>query len=262
VHEYGRAFDGLHPAHRERQRAVAERVATSAVDYVVAGLVEWPATRTTPRSDERLGGRRAPTRDLASGLSPQRSETIRVMKRVVLPEMDSISTTEGATVNSRIWGDPGSRLAATIALLATATVLAGIGAAAATGAGTATIKTRASSLGRILVDGQGRTLYPFEKDKNGRSACYAQCAKFWPPVLTSGKPTASAGAKASLLGTTRRTNGTRQVTYAGHPLYRYLEDTSRARPRVRAQRRSEPSGTRCRPREEDRQRLAARSVTR
>jgi predicted lipoprotein with Yx(FWY)xxD motif len=79
--------------------------------------------------------------------------------------------------------------------------------------------------GRILVDGQGRTLYLFEKDKNGRSACYAQCAKFWPPVLISAKPTASAGAKASLLGTTRRTNGTRQVTYAGHPLYRYLEDT-------------------------------------
>jgi predicted lipoprotein with Yx(FWY)xxD motif len=128
-------------------------------------------------------------------------------------------------VNPRISGNGRSRLATTIALLTTATVLGGVGAAAATGSGAATIKTRASSLGRILVDGQGRTLYLFEKDRGGRSACYAQCAKFWPPVLTSGKPTASSGAKASLVGTTRRTNGSKQVTYAGHPLYRFLEDT-------------------------------------
>ena len=63
-----------------------------------------------------------------------------------------------------------------------------------------------------------------EKDKGRRSSCSGQCAKFWPPLLTSGKPTAGAGAKASLLGTTRRSNGTMQVTYAGHPLYRFTQD--------------------------------------
>jgi predicted lipoprotein with Yx(FWY)xxD motif len=110
-------------------------------------------------------------------------------------------------------------------VLTAGAALAGIGAVAAVGAGPAAINTRVVSLGRILVNGQGRTLYLFEKDSGGRSACYAQCAAFWPPLLTSGKPIAGAGVKASLLGTTRRSNGTRQVTYAGHPLYRFAEDT-------------------------------------
>ena len=80
-------------------------------------------------------------------------------------------------------------------------------------------------LGRIVVDNIGRTLYLFEQDKNRRSACYGQCAKYWPPLLTAGKPSARAGAKQLLLGTTRRTNGSEQVTYAGHPLYRFAADT-------------------------------------
>jgi predicted lipoprotein with Yx(FWY)xxD motif len=109
-------------------------------------------------------------------------------------------------------------------LSVTAAALASFGVGAASGAGGATVKTHSSSLGKILVDAKGRTLYLFEKDKGGKSACYGQCAKYWPPLLTTGKPTASAGAKTSLLGTTRRTNGTMQVTYAHHPLYRYAGD--------------------------------------
>ena len=88
-----------------------------------------------------------------------------------------------------------------------------------------TVATARSGLGRIIVDGRGRTLYLFEKDKRGRSACYGSCASFWPPLLTRGKPSAVRGAKASLLGVTRRRDGRKQVTYAGHPLYRFLEDT-------------------------------------
>ena len=82
-----------------------------------------------------------------------------------------------------------------------------------------------SSLGRIVVDGTGRTLYLFEKDKNRRSACYGACAQYWPPLISHGKPIARAGAKQSLVATTRRRNGSMQVTYAGHPLYRYIGDT-------------------------------------
>ena len=81
-----------------------------------------------------------------------------------------------------------------------------------------------TQLGRLLVDRNGRTLYLFEKDRNRRSACYGQCATFWPPLLTHGKPAARAGARKSLLGTTRQANGSQQGTYAGHPLYRYLQD--------------------------------------
>jgi predicted lipoprotein with Yx(FWY)xxD motif len=82
-----------------------------------------------------------------------------------------------------------------------------------------------SSLGRLVVDGNGRTLYLFEKDSDGRSTCYGACASYWPPLLSHGKPLAHAGARQALLGTTRRSNGTVQVTYAGHPVYRFAGDT-------------------------------------
>jgi len=81
-----------------------------------------------------------------------------------------------------------------------------------------------SGLGRILVDGRGRTLYLFAKDKHGTSACAGQCAGFWPPLIASGKPRATAGAKTSLLGTTRRPDGRLQVTYNHHPLYTFVKD--------------------------------------
>jgi predicted lipoprotein with Yx(FWY)xxD motif len=91
----------------------------------------------------------------------------------------------------------------------------------------ATIKVRSVSLGKILVNGSSQTLYLFEKDKHGKSACSGQCAKFWPPVLTKGKPKAGSGVKASLLGTTNRSDGTTQVTYNKHPLYRFLNDKNK-----------------------------------
>src|SRR5689334_12265994 len=115
-------------------------------------------------------------------------------------------------------------LLALLSMLVLAASLVTLSVGTAAGAGSATVKTHSSSLGKILVDPKGRTLYLFEKDKGGTSACYGQCAKFWPPLITSGKPTAAAGAKASLLGTSRRSNGAIQVTYAHHPLYRYAGD--------------------------------------
>ena len=91
--------------------------------------------------------------------------------------------------------------------------------------GATRVGTAGSRFGRIVVDGKGRTLYLFEKDKNRRSACYGACATYWPPLITHGKPVARAGLKQSLLGTTRRANGSKQVTYGGHPLYRFSLDT-------------------------------------
>jgi predicted lipoprotein with Yx(FWY)xxD motif len=82
-----------------------------------------------------------------------------------------------------------------------------------------------STLGSILVDRQGRTLYLFEKDKHGRSACAGTCALYWPPLLAHGKPAAGKGVKGRLLGITHRAGGISQVTYAGHPLYRFVQDT-------------------------------------
>ena len=98
-------------------------------------------------------------------------------------------------------------------------------ASARSGTGASKVGVASSQFGRIVVDGKGRTLYLSEKDKRRRSACYGECATFWPPLLTHGKPVARPGVKQSLLGTTRRANGSQQVTYAGHPLYRFALDT-------------------------------------
>lgn len=91
----------------------------------------------------------------------------------------------------------------------------------------ATVATAPSGLGRILVESRGRTLYLFEKDRRGRSACAGLCITYWPPLLTNGKSIASRGAKRSLLGSIRRADGSRQVTYAGHALYLFSGDTKR-----------------------------------
>jgi predicted lipoprotein with Yx(FWY)xxD motif len=89
----------------------------------------------------------------------------------------------------------------------------------------ATVGVRHTSLGRVIVNSKGRTLYLFEKDTSRRSACSGQCAQFWPPLLTYGAPVARTGVKQSLLGKIRRADGTQQVTYAGHPLYLYVGDS-------------------------------------
>ncbi len=91
----------------------------------------------------------------------------------------------------------------------------------------ATVKTGSSALGKIVVDGKSHTLYLFAKDKHGKSACSGACAQNWPPLLTKGTPKASTGAKSSLLGTTRRSDGTTQVTYNRHPLYTFVADKNK-----------------------------------
>ena len=93
---------------------------------------------------------------------------------------------------------------------------------AATGHTIALCRTK---LGRVLVNSKGHTLYLFRKDRHGKSTCYRSCATFWPPLRKHGKPTLGPGVKKSLLGTTRRRNGPRQLTYNKHPLYTYKLDT-------------------------------------
>ena len=80
--------------------------------------------------------------------------------------------------------------------------------------------------GIILYDLSGHTLYTFEKDKGGKSSCYGACAKTWPPALTEGKARAGGEAIPAKVGTTKRKDGTVQLTYAGHPLYTYSRDRS------------------------------------
>jgi predicted lipoprotein with Yx(FWY)xxD motif len=81
-------------------------------------------------------------------------------------------------------------------------------------------------LGVILFDLSGHTLYTFGRDKGGTSSCYGACAKKWPPALTEGKPEGRGVVQAAKVGATKRKDGTRQLTYAGHPLYTFSGDGS------------------------------------
>jgi predicted lipoprotein with Yx(FWY)xxD motif len=91
---------------------------------------------------------------------------------------------------------------------------------------TSVVSTKTSSLGTFLVDSNGRTLYLWDADQASKSPCSGACAQAWPPLTTTGTPKASGAVKASLLGTTKRTDGTSEVTYAGHPLYTFAGDSA------------------------------------
>jgi predicted lipoprotein with Yx(FWY)xxD motif len=87
-----------------------------------------------------------------------------------------------------------------------------------------TLTVHSSSFGKVLFDARGFVLYAFTKDPRGRSACSGACAAAWPPYVVKGTVRAGVGVKQSLLGTIRRANGSRQVTYGGRPLYFYVGD--------------------------------------
>ena len=115
----------------------------------------------------------------------------------------------------------GGAVAVVLAFAATAIATSGSGTAAPK---TASVTAGGSRYGTILYDGRGFVLYAFTKDSRGRSACAGACAKAWPPYIVTGSLAAGKGAAASRLGTIRRSDGSRQATYAGRPLYYYVGD--------------------------------------
>jgi predicted lipoprotein with Yx(FWY)xxD motif len=90
--------------------------------------------------------------------------------------------------------------------------------------GARTLVARSSSYGRVLFDGRGYVLYAFTRDAKRKSRCYGACAKAWPPYFAKGRLSVGSGVKRSLLATTTRRDGRRQITYAGRPLYYYARD--------------------------------------
>jgi predicted lipoprotein with Yx(FWY)xxD motif len=120
----------------------------------------------------------------------------------------------------------GAGVSAVAALLGLGLSGSGSGAGAVTAAPTSTVvQTRDTSIGRVLVDVQGRTLYLFAKDTAPTSTCVGSCAADWPPVPASGAVHVAGGASTADLGTIARTDGTRQLSYAGHPLYYFAGDS-------------------------------------
>jgi predicted lipoprotein with Yx(FWY)xxD motif len=112
-------------------------------------------------------------------------------------------------------------LALAAVVLAASTATGSVGAAARGGT---TVRTVGSQFGTILGDRKGQAFYVFGNERTSRSECYGACAKAWPPVPASGRPVAAKGVRASLIGTTRRRDGSRQLTFRGRPLYFYVSD--------------------------------------
>jgi predicted lipoprotein with Yx(FWY)xxD motif len=102
---------------------------------------------------------------------------------------------------------------------------AGNSAASTSGAGVS-ISTAKGAGGIYLTGASGRALYLWDADKGDKSVCDGACATAWPPLLTKSLPSAGGGVNAADLGTTVRSDGTKQVTYKGHPLYYFIADTS------------------------------------
>lgn len=86
------------------------------------------------------------------------------------------------------------------------------------------VTTDPSNYGTMLFDESGQAIYLFDRETSQRPRCYRGCAEAWPPVFTKGEPQADGRVESSLLGTTRRKDGSLQVTYAGHPLYFYAHE--------------------------------------
>jgi predicted lipoprotein with Yx(FWY)xxD motif len=118
-----------------------------------------------------------------------------------------------------LWLGLGAMVVIAVAL---ATVM-GSGQAAPGAAARLTV--RSTEYGKALFGPSGKVVYVFGADRGSTSRCYGVCAKAWPPLLTTGRPLAGPGVRAELLGTTKRKNGTLQVTYNRHPLYYYEADT-------------------------------------
>jgi predicted lipoprotein with Yx(FWY)xxD motif len=108
----------------------------------------------------------------------------------------------------------------------TSTPAAGSGSTATASSAALVITTKSSSAGSFLTDGSGRAIYMWVKDGVDKSNCSGACASAWPPVAESGSVTVSGGAVAKDLGSITRSDGTKQVTYEGHPLYYFAGDTS------------------------------------
>ena len=112
-----------------------------------------------------------------------------------------------------------------VATLVVVAVVAAVAASAQAAAGAAArLSVRTSEYGKTLFGPSGKVVYVFSADRGSTSRCYGVCAKAWPPLLTTGAPLAGPGVVARLLGTTKRTDGTLQVTYNGHPVYYYSAD--------------------------------------
>lgn len=138
----------------------------------------------------------------------------------------------------RILGSPVLRVAVPVATIALAAAACGSSSSAKTtpaaAAGKATgaagssviLDTKSGSAGSYLTDGSGKSLYEFASDTASKSTCIGACVSAWPPLTSSSAAMAGSGVNAANIGTLTRSDGSKQVTYQGHPLYYFAGDTA------------------------------------
>jgi predicted lipoprotein with Yx(FWY)xxD motif len=138
--------------------------------------------------------------------------------------MAACSSGSSTTTSSSAASSPASPTAAAAPATTQASSPAALGQAS--GAASVSLATISGLPAKALVGSNGRTLYLFQADKNGASACTGACAAAWPPDIVTGQPQPGSGVSQALLGTITRPDGTKQLTYNGHPLYYFTADTA------------------------------------
>ncbi len=177
-----------------------------------------PLTSTSTTQASRSSSTSRPSGSTATRLASRSSSTqLASRSSSTSPSSVSASTSRPSTT--------AARSSSTVTTVSTSASRAAKEPAPRSRAALATVQVAHTELGPTLVNARGLTLYMFEGDRSGASSCYGGCASVWPPLTTAGAPTAGAGVSPSLLSTTRRRSGRLQVTYDGHPLYRYAGDS-------------------------------------
>ena len=137
---------------------------------------------------------------------------------------DDSTTTKASTSGAKASAVSTTVAAVTTTVAAVTTTVAAVTTTAAPAAGPLNVKVATTSLGSVLVDGAGRTLYVFTKDEKNKSNCAGACAATWPALY--GTPTAGAGVTGAKLGSFATADGKTQATIDGQPLYYYGADTA------------------------------------
>lgn len=145
-----------------------------------------------------------------------------LLARVPVPVKLGLPLAAAALVVTACSSSGGSKSSSSAAAPATSSASS---SSAGASAGGTVIKTSSGSAGTFLTDASGRALYLWAADGMNKSNCDGACASAWPPLTATGTPTAAGGASAADLGTIARSDGSKQVTYNGHPLYHFVGDS-------------------------------------
>jgi len=175
-------------------------------------------TRSTSRTRHRL-------QRPATAPTPRTLRAVTTFAVAGLLVVAGCSSKNKTSPSTSAAGAPAASSATTTAASMAASASAAPASGSAAGSA-ATIKTARGSAGTFLTDAAGRSVYLWKADTSNQSTCYGACTTYWPPVLTNGAPHAGAGATASMLSTTTRKDGKMQVTYNGHPLYYFAQDSA------------------------------------